>query len=287
MKKMFILLITVTYMLSYILPANVIAEESNVIASNELSDLTTTETIEPLNNNSNTNNIVVEDYTKNQTGYIDTSIDNQGLTVESQLELDFETNHMTVDAVIADAEGNLVNKSFDVAIEKVNNEEDFSAILTDSETLSTYKIDSSEASASWYPLVVIAINVARFGVQQAIKKYGKTAVKKATGKYGKKATAKTLKKVKFQNKSLFNGHWNKHKHEFPGYTQSKYLARAQTLVNAKGKHILTKKRSNGDILRYNKDTNELLILNKNDVIKTLFKPRHPNKKSGYEYFKDQ
>lgn len=274
-------------MLSYILPANVIAEESNVIASNELSDLTTTETIEPLNNNSNTNNIVVEDYTKNQTGYIDTSIDNQGLTVESQLELDFETNHMTVDAVIADAEGNLVNKSFDVAIEKVNNEEDFSAILTDSETLSTYKIDSSEASASWYPLVVIAINVARFGVQQAIKKYGKTAVKKATGKYGKKATAKTLKKVKFQNKSLFNGHWNKHKHEFPGYTQSKYLARAQTLVNAKGKHILTKKRSNGDILRYNKDTNELLILNKNDVIKTLFKPRHPNKKSGYEYFKDQ
>lgn len=274
-------------MLSYILPANVIAEESNVIASNKLSDLTTTETIEPLNNNSNTNNIVVEDYTKNQTGYIDTSIDNQGLTVESQLELDFETNHMTVEAVIADAEGNLVNKSFDVAIEKVNNEEDFSAILTDSETLSTYKIDSSEASASWYPLVVIAINVARFGVQQAIKKYGKTAVKKATGKYGKKATAKTLKKVKFQNKSLFNGHWNKHKHEFPGYTQSKYLARAQTLVNAKGKHILTKKRSNGDILRYNKDTNELLILNKNDVIKTLFKPRHPNKKSGYEYFKDQ
>lgn len=285
---MFLLLITVVYMLSYILPTNVIAEDSHIKNNEELYEKNlTVEATEQSSNTVNNENVVVENYTKNQTAHIDTSIDNQGLTVESQLELDFKTNHMTIEAVIADSEGNLVNKSFDVAIEKVNTEEDFSAVLTDLETLSTYRIDSTEASASWYPLVVIAINVARFGVQQAIKKYGKTAVKKATGKYGKKATAKTLKKVKFQNQSSFNGHWSKHKKEFPGYTQSKYLARAQTLVNAKGKHILTKKRSNGDILRYNKDTNELLILSKDDVIKTLFKPKHPSKKRGYEYFKKQ
>jgi len=150
-----------------------------------------------------------------------------------------------------------------------------------------YEVNTAEVSASWYPLVVIAISVARYGITYAIKKYGKSTVTKATNKYGKKATAQTLKKVQFASKAKFDGHWRDHKKEFPGYTQSKYLTRAQALAGTTGKHILTKKRANGDILKYNKDTNELLILDKNDVIKTLFKPKHPNKLKGYEYFKRQ
>ena len=123
-----------------------------------------------------------------------------------------------------------------------------------------YEVNTAEVSASWYPLVVIAISVARYGITYAIKKYGKSTVTKATNKYGKKATAQTLKKVQFASKAKFDGHWRDHKKEFPGYTQSKYLTRAQALAGTTGKHILTKKRANGDILKDNKDTNELLIL---------------------------
>ncbi|MBT2755738.1 SAR2788 family putative toxin [Mesobacillus foraminis] len=220
------------------------------------------------------------------TAVIETEIESEDVHIDSTLELDLESSAMTVETELEIEDGQKVSKSFDVSVTEVNGE-DFTAKLTDTETGEIYEVNTEEVSASWYPLVVIAIHVARYGITYAIKKYGKSAVTKATSKYGKKATANTLKKVQFASKSTFDRHWRDHKNEFPGYTQSKYLTRAQAIAGTTGKHILTKKRANGDILKYNKDTNELLILDKNDVIRTLFKPKHPNKSKGYEYFKRQ
>jgi hypothetical protein len=215
--------------------------------------------------------------------YIETTIESDKVTVDGILELDFETSDMTIAVELKDEDMNVVSTSMDIVIKEIEGE-NFTALLTDLDTGETYEVNTSEVTASWYPLVVIAISVARYGIQYAIKKYGKSAVTKATSKYGKNATAQSLKKLNFASKKRFDGHWKDHKNEFPGLTQAQYLTRAQSLANTSGKHILVKKRPDGDIVKYNTNTNELLILDKNDVIRTLFKPKHPNASRGREYF---
>lgn len=215
--------------------------------------------------------------------YIETTIESDKVTVDGILELDFETSDMTIAVELKDEDMNVVSTSMDIVIKEIEGE-NFTALLTDLDTGETYEVNTSEVTASWYPLVVIAISVARYGIQYAIKKYGKSAVTKATSKYGKNATTQSLKKLNFASKKRFDGHWKDHKNEFPGLTQAQYLTRAQSLANTSGKHILVKKRPDGDIVKYNTNTNELLILDKNDVIRTLFKPKHPNASRGREYF---
>ncbi|MGX4669819.1 SAR2788 family putative toxin [Cerasibacillus sp. JNUCC 74] len=148
--------------------------------------------------------------------------------------------------------------------------------LTDLDTGEKYDVNTAEVQASWYPLVVVAIHVARHGIKWAIKKYGKKAVNKATKKYGKKASGKTLSKLKFPN---LNVKWNKHKREFPkGLTKDGYKRRAQSLAGSTSKNVLSKKRKrDGMTIKYNKKTNEILFIDKNDVIQTF----------GIKYYKDQ
>ena len=92
---------------------------------------------------------------------------------------DLETSEMTVDTELENEDGEVFSKSFDIAVTEVDGE-DFTAVLIDTETGEIYEVNTTEVSASWYPLVVIAISVARYGIQYAIKKYGKSAVTKAT-----------------------------------------------------------------------------------------------------------
>ncbi len=303
MKKFIFSLVASVYLFGYIIPtyADAAHAEEQI---NELHDslpaITGTQAVEVTsvdieNAEAQTNDVIGQEIEENleitsevvdETAIIETGIESDELNIDSSLELDLETSEMTVETELEDENGNIQSKSFDVAVTEVNGE-DFSAMLTDLETGEVYEVNTAEVNASWYPLVVIAISVARYGINYAIKKYGRSAVTKATNKYGQKATAKTLKNLKFASERLLSEHWDKHKKEFPGYTKSKYLTRAQSLAGTTAKHILTKKRSNGDILKYNKDTNELLILTKDDVIKTLFKPKYPNKNRGYEYFKNQ
>ncbi|KAA0565812.1 hypothetical protein F0342_03735 [Bacillus sp. CH30_1T] len=303
MKKLLFSIIVSVYMFAYLVPTYADATSvEELYSEREKSiptltyipeeDLTTVdiESVEEQTNNmigeDIEDNIEIQSEVVDDSAVIETKIESEDVSIDSSLELDLETSEMTVDTELENEDGEVISKSFDITVTEVDGE-DFTAVLTDTETGEIYEVNTAEVSASWYPLVVIAISVARYGITYAIKKYGKSAVTKATSKYGKKATAQSLKKVQFASKSKFDSHWRDHKNEFPGYTQSKYLTRAQALAGTTGKHILTKKRANGDILKYNKDTNELLVLDKNDVIKTLFKPKHPSKSKGYDYFKRQ
>ncbi|MCT9852043.1 SAR2788 family putative toxin [Priestia megaterium] len=231
-------------------------------------------------------NVEVESTVVDETEIIETTIETDDLSAQGELELDLESNEMMVSAELENESGELVQQNFEVFLSEVNGE-DFVATLRDIETGEEYKVDTTEVQASWYPLILIAIQVARFGINYAIKKHGKSIVSKAVSKYGKKATTKDLKKLKFSNSSLLDSHYKDHKAEFGNISKSQYLTRAQSLAGVDAKHVLTKKRSNGDILKYNTNTNELLVLTKNDVIKTFFKPKHPNKAKGREYFNRQ
>lgn len=248
------------------------------IIDNEIID---SETEEIFGETLDENNVEIEDKVHGDEATIQTNIETDDLSVDGELELDLESSDMVVSAEAEDDSGELIQKEFEVQLHEVDGE-DFTATLKDTETGEEFEVNITQLQASWYPLIIIAIYVARYGIKYAIKKYGKTVVKKATKKYGKKATAKDLKKLKFKSTYELNRHYKKHKHEYGNISKSKYLTKAQALAGTTGKHILTKKRKNGDILKYNTKTNDFLSMTKDDVIKTFFKP-----KRGKAYFKDQ
>ncbi|WP_141235015.1 SAR2788 family putative toxin [Terribacillus saccharophilus] len=283
--KYFIMIILAFFVFSSLVPhyASALSSQGSEKqpTPEEFSNQTENETTEFENTS-----VEIESNEEDDIAYIETTIESENLDVQSQLELDLDEGGMLLNVESEDENGEIRNQEYEVVIHDINGE-DFEASLIDTTTGEEYEVNTAELQASWVPLVIIAIHAARFGVKYAIKKYGKSAVSNATKKYGKKASASSLKNLKFASNKLLDRHWKDHSKEFPGYTKSKYLSRAQSLAGTTGKHILTKKRSNGDILKYNKNTNELLVLTKNDTIKTLFKPKHPNKSAGYNYFKKQ
>lgn len=95
-----------------------------------------------------------------------------------------------------------------------------------------------------------------------------------------------FKNANFASEKLLRSHYIKHvvkQKEFGNITMDEYLEEARKLINSKpGGDILTKTRSNGDILFYNKSTNEFAVVTKDGVIRTYFKP-----KEGIKYFNKQ
>lgn len=95
-----------------------------------------------------------------------------------------------------------------------------------------------------------------------------------------------FKNAHFASEKLLRSHYIKHvvkQKEFGNITMDEYLEGARKLINSKPNgNILTKTRSNGDILFYNKSTNEFAVVTKHGVIRTYFKPRE-----GIKYFNRQ
>ena len=87
---------------------------------------------------------------------------------------------------------------------------------------------------------------------------------------------------KFASDDLLDSHYQKHGQEFGDITKNAYLKQADNLVNSNGSNVVTKTRSNGDILYYNKATNEFAVKASNGSIRTYFKPT-----GGLDYFNRQ
>ncbi|WP_242850149.1 hypothetical protein [Clostridium polynesiense] len=101
-------------------------------------------------------------------------------------------------------------------------------------------------------------------------------------KGGTKGTGKPV----FKSEDLLDSHYQKHvvdQGEFGNNTKDQYLKGAQDLVTSKpGGDILTKTRTNGDTIFYNKATNEFAVTDKSGSIKTYFKPT-----DGIDYYNGQ
>ncbi|MDA1477773.1 SAR2788 family putative toxin [Bacillus changyiensis] len=239
------------------------------------------------------NNVEINSEIDGDKATIETDIETDDLSVDGELELDLETGDMVVTAEAEDESGELPQKEFEVQLHEVDGDE-FTATLKDVETGEEFEVNTTQLQASWYPVVVIAITVARIGIKQAIKKFGKSSVRKATKKYGSKTSAaKAVRKV---NMVRLDKHYKKHKKEFGNISKSQYLNKARTFLGkATSKTVLTKrskKKFNGKYryYKYNKKTNEFLSVERQegrDVIMTYFKPKYPNKQKGYDYYKDQ
>lgn len=82
--------------------------------------------------------------------------------------------------------------------------------------------------------------------------------------------------IRFVGKRL-SGHFEKHAEEYAGITIEQYQQRAIEL--AADNNALTYRRSNGDIIKYDPISNDFLVCDKNESIKTMFKPQQ-----GREYY---
>ncbi|GEN89945.1 SAR2788 family putative toxin [Oceanobacillus sojae] len=284
MKKTFVKLLIFVFLFSNIMPIFANAQSSN---EDNLVDFSEIE--------QNTENILtgdeIEDVVETE-GYVDhqtdtlvveSSINSEEIEANNIMEVNLDDQEIITSVEIEDEEtGELVEYNFDIEVTEVVGE-DFKAIFTDLKTGEEIYVDTAQVQASFHPLIVIAILVAKHGVKWAIKKYGKTIVNTATKKYGKKASGKTLSKIKFSSTKKLDSHWKDHKREFPGLTKDGYLKRAQSLAGSTSKGVLTKRKKNStDIVKYNKSTGEFISLTKDDVIKTFFKPKYSKKNKNWK-----
>lgn len=96
------------------------------------------------------------------------------------------------------------------------------------------------------------------------------------------ASGNVDKPLEFRNENLLDDHFSKHGSEFGDISKSEYVNRANDLINSNGPDILTKTRANGDMLVYNKATNEFAIKSGDGFIRTFFRPT-----GGLDYFNRQ
>lgn len=79
------------------------------------------------------------------------------------------------------------------------------------------------------------------------------------------------------------GHFVKHKPDTGYETEVEYLTRAEALVNSKASStILSRKRSDGDKLFFDRSNGDFAIKSKNEKIRTLFRPNR-----GEDYYHEQ
>lgn len=124
------------------------------------------------------------------------------------------------------------------------------------------------------------------------KKEGKATITASVRGTNKKATCvitviqkdteKTADPINFRTQQLLDSHYAKHGAEFGNITKEQYLKGANNLIHSSGANILKKTRSDGDVVFYNTDTNEFLVLSYDGFIRTYFKPS-----GGIDYFNRQ
>ena len=98
---------------------------------------------------------------------------------------------------------------------------------------------------------------------------------------GKEARSREII-YRFASQQLFDSHFEKHGQEFGNITQEEYLEQVNALVQSSVEDVLTKTRSNGDVMYYRESTNEFAVKSARDVIKTYFRPS-----DGIDYYHRQ
>ncbi|EZY62135.1 hypothetical protein V061_02147 [Staphylococcus aureus R0353] len=108
---------------------------------------------------------------------LSTSINNNEINLDTVLTNDFNAGDINLSGKISNVEeSEQVDYTIDLTYA---DEEDIAGFLIDNSTGEEHEFDTRLAEASAAPLVVVAVMAARYGIQWAIKKYGKKAVNNA------------------------------------------------------------------------------------------------------------
>ncbi|MGE7093786.1 SAR2788 family putative toxin [Lysinibacillus sp. NPDC048646] len=130
-------------------------------------------------NNLVSNSEIVEHnyFIEGDSKYVESSLNTEEITIISMLEFNEDTDTITVSANLDDKYGNSVDKKFDVTLLSITDEDNFKASFIDHETGEEYLYDSAELQASVWPVVGVIVGfIAKQGLKQALKKWGKSVV---------------------------------------------------------------------------------------------------------------
>lgn len=108
----------------------------------------------------------------NESIIVNTEIETEDISVSTNVEYSTDDEVITVDGTYEE-NGETIVQSFDVVVHHVEGEE-FTATFIDQETGEIYDMNTIEAQASAWPVVIIAA-VARYGVNYAIKNSEKSS----------------------------------------------------------------------------------------------------------------
>lgn len=188
---------------------------------------------------------------------VSTLINDEEISLNTTLTNNFETGDINLNGKISNSK-EMENVDYYIDLTYAD-ENDIAGYLIDNKTGEEHPFDTRLSEASAVPLVVVAVMAARFGIQWAIKKYGKkavnTAIKSSTHRIAKSINKKLLNQNgvdirKFTQK--VNGQqtwkdpktgWKISKDRGDGHGGSYYK-----LIDNRGKRIATLTK-NGKILR--------------------------------------
>ncbi|MCY7686000.1 SAR2788 family putative toxin [Bacillus altitudinis] len=131
-----------------------------------------------------------------------TQLEAESMNVQTDMKINHETGEITVDGITELENGEKETNKFNVLIEEIEGN-DFTATFVDDETGKEYKVSTIEAQSSIVPAIIVGI-VSRFGIQYAIKKYGKKLIIKTFKKQVIKQGIKKVSKFSVSNKHLSN-----------------------------------------------------------------------------------
>lgn len=173
MKKNLIRLIVLCLVLSA-LPYNAIAQTNS---SNQLIETKEIENVlqEKIPEQLEIKESIIENPTTNETVVeVEANLVSEGVVVNTNTNYNVDENKITVTSNVIDENGNETSQEFQIAVNNIHTE-DMIITFINSESGEVYEYNPTVAEASALPLVIIA-TVARYGIQYAIKKYGKTVV---------------------------------------------------------------------------------------------------------------
>ncbi|HDC3832254.1 TPA: MafB-like protein [Staphylococcus aureus] len=186
----------------------------------------------------------------------------EDIDLKANIQYDLNTNSMDVKGRYVDENGKLINKDYDVFVKQFENTE-YEATFIDKETGEIIKFNSIEAKSSALPLVILAA-VARYGINYAIKTYGKKATQTAikTKSFGKVLPSVANLGANKRKHILASKHnWNKvtknnwkdvskvmsHVMRYGKQSRYKKSAYQKTLVMSGRTVVITYTRKNGNI----------------------------------------
>lgn len=110
---------------------------------------------------------------------LETNLVEEDLQMNAQFEIDKHNHEVRISGNVTDENGQSTDYDYNVLLHAVY-EDVFIATLIDTKTGEEYLLNSTQLEASALPLIPIIIGlVARQAVKEAVKKYGKKAVKDA------------------------------------------------------------------------------------------------------------
>ncbi|MGH0590024.1 SAR2788 family putative toxin [Bacillus mycoides] len=242
MQKWLIKIMILTLFITLIPNFGIIVREAN--AATQETDLID-QNVEQQVDSSVSEGLNVEVITDNSAEIIvESAVNAEDFTASTDVSLDKETGDIQVNGNFIDENGEEIKVNFDVEVIE-SNEEVFIADFKDQKTGKIYEYDTTKLQASVIPAVpVVLALVARAGIQAAIKKWGKTALRQVSKQLTKSNSPVWKGLSPHKGKTKASGKGSKKKYYEWDHTHNDI-----EVYDSKGKHLGSMDPLTGDMIK--------------------------------------